>query len=119
MSLLSLKQFGNYDITHSTASSTNPNIITSDDKFTVYTNKGASELNVHELPAPEGGLEYYFAVYSSVGIEIQASSGQIQIDDVLSTDGIISSTQVGAFLIILGLDNSTWLATSVVGTWVP
>jgi len=102
-----------------TAGSGSPNIITSAESGTVFTNEGSAAQNYHTLPTAAAGLTYTFYVDDADGIRITANTGDIiQINGVASTvAGYASSVDIGSSVTLTAINNTDWVATSVVGTF--
>lgn len=102
-----------------TAGSGSPNIITSAESGTVYTNEGSTAQNYHTLPTAAAGLQYTFYVDNADGMRIVANTGDIiQINGVVSTTaGYCESLTIGSSVTLTAINATDWVATSVIGTW--
>lgn len=102
-----------------TAGSGSPNIITSTESGTVFTNEGTTAQNYHTLPTATAGLTYTFYVDDADGIRVTANAGDIiQINGVASTTaGYCESLTIGSSITLLAINATDWVATSSVGTW--
>lgn len=102
-----------------TAGSGSPNIITSAESGTVFTNEGTTAQNYHTLPTAAAGLTYTFYVDDADGIRVTANTGDIiQINGVASTTaGYCESLTIGSSITLLAINATDWVATSSVGTW--
>lgn len=102
-----------------TAGSGSPNIITSGESRTLYTNEGATALNYHTLPTAAAGLTYTFYVQDADGIRVTANTGDvIKINGVASsTAGYCESTSIGSSITLTAINATDWVATSVIGVW--
>jgi hypothetical protein len=102
-----------------TAVSGSPNIITSSESGSVFTNEGATALNYHTLPTAASGLTYTFYVQDADGIRVTANTGDtIRIDTSVSASaGYAESTTVGSSVTLTAINATEWVATSVIGTW--
>jgi hypothetical protein len=102
-----------------TAVLASPNIITSQETFSVYTNEGTGALNYHTLPTAAAGLQYTFHVDDADGIHITANT-----DDIIQINGVVSSAAgyaesltIGSSLTLIAINATDWIATSSIGTW--
>lgn len=87
----------------------------------VYTNEGASGGAVNfTLPTATARLTYSFVVQNSDGLQVTAAAGDtIQLGTSISTTaGNALSTTIGSAINIVAINNTAWMAQSVVGTWV-
>lgn len=102
-----------------TAGSGSPNIITSAESGTVYTNEGSTAQNYHTLPTAVAGLQYTFYVDDADGMRIVANTGDIiQINGVVSTTaGYCESFTIGSSVTLTAINATDWVATSSIGTW--
>lgn len=87
---------------------------------TIHTNNGALAQVEFLLPTAASGLEYVFVVRDTDGIKITASGGDIIriANSTSSSGGNATSSTIGDVLRIVALDDTEWIATSVIGTWV-
>lgn len=85
----------------------------------VFTNEGASALNVINLPTAAANLTYTFYVQDADGIQIVASAGDtIRLSgSVTAAAGSVSSTTVGSSLTLVAINATEWVASCIVGTW--
>lgn len=108
-----------YLVEANTATSGSPNIITSAETRTIFTNEGSSAKNYHTLPAASSGLSFTFIVQDTDGIRIVANAGDtIRTATVVSaTAGYTESTTIGSSVILVAINATEWMATSIVGVW--
>ena len=102
--------------THVAAS---PNILTSGESKKTITNEDTAAINYNTLPAASVGLQYSFVVEDALGIRITANTGDtIRIGAaVTAAGGYIESTTVGASITLTAINNTEWIATSMVEAW--
>lgn len=102
-----------------TPRATTPTTITSAQKRTLFTNEGASALNVQNLPTAVAGLEYAFYVQDADGIQVVAAAGDtIRINgSVSAAAGNAQSTTVGSSLLLVAINATEWVAITSSGTW--
>ncbi len=101
-----------------------PYTVTSDDQGSFFTNKlAASEVEFVLLAAAEGLGPYFFYNQNVNGIKITAgASDTIRLGPSLLT-GLAGSvipqnpSDVGALIVVVAIDNTEWVAFSVVGSW--
>lgn len=103
-----------------TANSTTPitqNATT--DNNVVFSNEGATALNVNNLPTAVAGLHYRYAVQDADGIQIVASAGDtIRIaGSVSSVAGNIQSTVIGSTVHLIAINATEWVSFATNGTW--
>lgn len=84
-----------------------------------FDNNGATSKAACELPPADYGLHYMFRVVDADGLRIVATTGDdIRISDTTSaTAGYVESVRIGSTLYLCALDETTWLAQEVTGTW--
>lgn len=98
-----------------------PNILTAAESGKVFHNTGATALNYHTLPTAVAGLTYTFVVTDADGTQVVAGAGDyIRIGLELSTAaGYCRSATIGDSVTLTAVDDTYWMATSVVGAdWV-
>jgi hypothetical protein len=104
-----------------TAGSGSPNIIAQAETDSVYTNEGATAENYHTLPTAAAGLVFTFVVQDSDGIRITASAGDtirpIAGTAASATAGYIRCATQGAFIRLLAINATEWVAIGSAGTW--
>lgn len=102
-----------------TAGSGSPNIITSSESGTLYTNEWATALNYHTLPTASAWLTYTFYVDDADWIRITANTGDIiQINGVASASAWYAEcTAIGGCLTLTAINATDWVATSVIWAW--
>ena len=91
-----------------------PNIITNLENNKLFTNDGATVLNVHTLPPCELGLRYTFFVKETAGIQINAGGGageHIRLGDAGPVSNC-SSGIVGAVIEFICVTNTAWIAVA-------
>ena len=103
-----------------TAGVASPNIITSAESYTTYTNEGATALNYHTLPTAVAGLTFTWVVQDVDGIRIVANTGDtIRVAGVVSgAAGYTTSVAIGDSITLTAINATEWVATSVVGSWL-
>lgn len=120
-SVLSFSEFPMFStlVEANTAGSGSPNIITSAESRTLFTNEGASALNYHTLPTAAAGLTYTFYVDDADGIRVTANTGDIiQINGVASSSaGYAECLAIGGSITLTAINATDWVATSVIGAW--
>lgn len=99
---------------------TTPHTLTSVQSRYVFTQTGASALNVVNLPAATGtGNEYTFIVTDTDGFQIKAGTGdtiRIQASATASA-GNIQSTTIGTTVRIIDIATNQWVSVATNGTW--
>lgn len=109
-----------YTVEDHTEGSGSPHAIGAADARKVLTNRGATALNYHTLPAASAGLgPFIFMVVDSDGVRVDAQAGDtIRIaGNVSPAAGNISSTTVGSCVWLVALNDTEWAAVVSVGTW--
>lgn len=89
------------------------------DSWAVVTNQGDADGSVVNLPTAASGINYTIYVQTAQTITITANTGDtIRIDAaVTAAAGSIASNVVGSSITLLAINDTEWVATSVVGTW--
>lgn len=103
-----------------TAGVGSPNILTGVEGGKYFTNEGAAAKNYHTLPSAAANLgPYTFICEDADGIRITAASGDtIRLANTVSaTAGYAESTSIGSVVILIAINATEWIATSVTGTW--
>ena len=92
-----------------------PNIITSEENLTTFTNEGTAVLNYHTLPTAVAGHQFTFICDDANGIHVTASAGDtIRLESAVSAaGGYIHSEIVGAHITLMAIDSTQWIAISV------
>jgi concanavalin A-like lectin/glucanase superfamily protein len=115
---ISGSSFGNLNIidTESTLNLTNSDV------GSLITNTFASgdpSSRQANLPVIESGLHYIFVNNSEDNMKINAPSGvTIRIDGTVSNSGgCIASTAIGDMVRLAAINDTEWVAISVIGTW--
>lgn len=85
----------------------------------IYSNEGASALDVFTLPPAAQGLRFSFMVEDADGIKVVAGTGDtIQVAaSVSAAAGHAQNTTIGSSLTLVALNATEWMAISAVGTW--
>jgi len=93
--------------------------LTPEDSGAVFTNLGDADGSVLELPTAASGITYTVYVQTAQTITITANTGDtIRIDtSVTAVAGSITSATVGSAITLVAINDTEWVATSVVGTW--
>jgi len=108
-------------IEKNTSVAASPNLIDPFEVNKIFTNEGATALNVHTLPTGLTllGQQYTFIVQDSDGIKVNAASGStIRIGgSVSASGGYIQSTTVGSTVTITNINPTEWVALYSTGTW--
>jgi len=104
-----------------TAGSGSPNILTATESGTVLTNEGASAENYHTLPTAVAGYQFTFIVQDADGIRITASGGDtirpIAGTAASAAAGFIRCATQGAFITLVAINATEWIAIGSAGTW--
>jgi hypothetical protein len=110
---------GLQDITASTAGSGAPNVLTSAQSRSGWTNEGSTAENYHTLPTAAVGLTYTFCTQDVDGLRVTANTGDtIRISaGVTATAGYINSVDIGSCVVLVAINTTEWFATSSTGTW--
>ena len=100
-----------------TAGVASPNIITSAESYTTYTNEGATALNYHTLPTAVAGLTFTWVVQDVDGIRIVANTGDtIRVAGVVSgAAGYTTSVAIGDSITLTAINATEWIAESEIG----
>lgn len=103
-----------------TAGSGAPNVLTAAESDTVLTNEGVTAANYHTLPTAAAGLTFTFYCQDTDGIRIVAGTGDtIRLYNSVSVSaGYAESTTIGSVIILVAINATEWVATSIVGTWI-
>lgn len=93
--------------------------LVNNDAHQTITNSGATALAVFNLPSAAAGLEFEFCSIDSDGVQIKAAAGDVirNAGSVSSSGGTATSTGVGTYITLKGLDSTNWVAKSSTGTW--
>ncbi len=110
-----------YIVEAHTEGSGSPHILYASESLKVLTNEGAAALNYHTLPSASAGQSFTFVVQNTYGIHISAAPGDtIRVGTAVSTtSGSLSSSSVGNSITLVAINDTEWVATSVIGTWTP
>jgi hypothetical protein len=112
--------FGIMEVEANTAGVGSPNVISVSESGRVFTNEGTGAKNYHDLPSASRGLLYTFYCDDANGIRATADTGDtIRLAaSVSAAAGNVESTTVGSSVTLLAINDTEWVATSIVGTWV-
>lgn len=85
----------------------------------VYTNQGAGAPVTFNLPTASVGQTFTFIVQSAQNVVVTASAGDtIRLAaNVSAAAGTATSNQVGDVLVLVAINATEWIATSIVGVW--
>ena len=102
-------------IEQSTVGAGAPNIITSEESLTTFTNEGTAVLNYHTLPPAQAGVQFNFICDDILGMHITASAGDtIRLESAVSVSGgYIHTEVVGGHVTLLAIDSTQWIALAV------
>jgi hypothetical protein len=106
--------------THRVIDLTEGIVLAAADSKTVLTNLGAAALVTQNLPAAAAGLEFIAVVRDADGLKLVAAAGDtIRIGtSVTPAAGYIESTELGASIRLMALDDTAWVAIGTPqGTW--
>lgn len=107
--------------TASTAGSGSPLVLTSDESFNVRTNEGATAENYYTLPTAVAGMQFTFIVQDTDGIRITAATGDtirpIAGTAASATGGFIRCATAGAFITLVSINDTEWVAIGSAGVW--
>lgn len=108
-------------VTASTAGSGAPNVLASTSTWRVYTNEGTTAENYHTLPSASTGDQFTFIVQDSDGIRITAAAGDtirpIAGTAASAAAGFIRCATQGAFITLIAINATEWIAIGSAGTW--
>lgn len=93
--------------------------ITAAESGTTYSNEGATAIDPFILPAAAEGLRFGFIVQDADGVRVTAASGDtIRIASAVSAAaGKIEATAIGSTVMLVAVNATEWIATSMTGTW--
>ena len=104
-----------------TAGSGAPNVLASNELMTVLTNEGATAENYHTLPTAVAGYTFTFVVQDADGMRITAAAGDtirpIAGTAASATAGFIRCATQGAFITLVAINSTEWVAIGSAGTW--
>lgn len=107
--------------TQSTAGSGAPFALDVAYSFTVLTNEGSTAENYYTLPAASAGYQYTFIVQDTDGIRITATAGDtirpIAGTAASATGGFIRCATAGAFITLVSINGTEWIAIGSAGVW--
>lgn len=108
-----------YLVEANTSTSGSPNIITSAETRTIFTNEGSSAKNYHTLPTAVAGLSFTFIVQDVDGIRVVANAGDtIRLAGTVSgAAGYTESTTIGDVVTLVAINATEWFAINIIGTW--
>lgn len=89
------------------------------DNRKLFTNEGAAEEQFFELPPAAAGIVLGFYCKETVGLRVTADAGDtIRLaTNVSISGGFIESTEEGAFVWLVPINATEWVALTIVGTW--
>ena len=111
---------GTLTVEENTAGVGSPNILTSGESGSVMTNAGSTATNYHTLPTAVAGLTFTFIDDDASDlIRAVANTGDVlRVGGSVSiSGGFVESQARGDAITFVAVNNSTWVATTVVGTW--
>jgi hypothetical protein len=102
-----------------TAQASTPLSPAATDSGKVYTNEGATEQIVFNLPTAAAGLAFTFIIQDSDGIQVVANTGDtIRVaGSATPAAGNIQATTVGNTVKLIAINDTEWIAVFYVGTW--
>jgi len=103
-----------------TAGSGSPNVLIAAESGKVFTNEGSTATNYHTLPTAAAGLTYTFIRSdASDDIRITANTGDVIVLAGTSTKaaGYVESQNQWDLIVLVAVDATSWVATTVMGTW--
>ena len=110
-----------YQVTVVDQGNTPYSVSVSEGRNTVFTNESTTAESNLTLPTlvANNGLSYTFFCQDDTGIKITAQAGEtIRLGaSVTVSGGYVSSTTIGSSLTLIGLSQSVWYASSMVGAW--
>lgn len=110
----------------SVGTSASPEVVSNLDSRKVFTNDSASETTYFSLPsAPvvtgqqNFGTEFTFCQTSLYPIRVYAATGSTikQSTSTTTSGGFVASTRQYTCIVLIGINATTWLATSATGSW--
>lgn len=104
----------------STEVEASPNVLTEAESGKIFTNEGTAAMNFHTLPAATAGYTFTFVVQDAMGIRIVAGAGDtIQPGAVVAsaTGGFIQCSDPGSSITLAAINDTEWMAISIIGTW--
>ncbi|HAU38851.1 MAG TPA: hypothetical protein DCX07_14185 [Phycisphaerales bacterium] len=107
-------------VEQSTAGVGAPNVLTAAETGKALTNEGSTATNYHTLPAAAAGLQFAFIRSdASDQIRITAAAGDVIVINAAATKaaGYVESTAQWDVLHLVAVDDVSWVAVSVSGTW--
>lgn len=101
------------------AGSGSPNLLAVNESRTLLTNEGATAENYHTLPLAAVGLEFIFYCHDADGIRVTANTADtIRLGaSVSAAAGYVRSSTIGSCIVLVAINATEWIATSIVGTW--
>lgn len=93
--------------------------LTAADDYTTYSNEGASALITATLATPSAALKNGFVNLTEHGFKIKAPTGKkIKYGSVeTATGGHLTTTEIAAYLEVLGVNNDVYIVRGPVGDW--
>jgi len=101
------------------AEPTTPRTAAANEGGTLFTNEGASEKIVFNLPSAVTGMCYSFFVQDADGIRVVAAAGDtIRLaGSVTIAAGYAESTTIGSTVSLIAINETEWVAVGFAGTW--
>ena len=111
-------------VTHCTGTASQPDQRLASDTGGWFSNEGATQKNYQNLADLSGGsvsTRQSFLVQAAVGMRLIVPNNMTFLlgNDLIPGGGYIDSTDVGSSMQILGLNPTTYIATSTTGFWTP
>lgn len=111
----------NFVVEANTAGSGAPNVLAPSEAQKVLTNEGATAENYHTLPTAVAGQSFTFIVQDTDGIRITAAAGDtirpIAGTAASAAAGFIRCATQGAFITLVAINATEWIAIGSAGTW--
>lgn len=97
-----------------------PRIVDPSENGKTFTNTLLNELNYYILPAASPGLKYNFSVIDEHGIRIKVDTDDYihSLGTLSSSGGYIISTTPGAYITLIALNETLWVAFPVSAGWL-
>lgn len=105
---------------NTTGDTGDPNILLITESRLVLSGEHAGEMQFNTLPLAVAGATFTFIVNDGNGMRIVANtSDTIRLNGQISiAAGYVESTVVGSVIVLVAIDDTEWIATSVLGTWL-
>jgi hypothetical protein len=93
--------------------------LTTNDSGGTFTNEGTPAKHVFTLPTAAAGLNFKFIVQDADGLRVTANTGDtIRLAGTVSASaGFTEATTIGNVVRLEAINNTEWIATTIVGTW--